>query len=605
MSHEIQDLGPDQLRRLGSAIADLFSPGGGADRRALKSRDPDLADVLDSVFGGLDAWNALNASSNSSGSVNGGEELAAHQDPVDREDLPPGFVLVPSMDSRLTSGFKVVERIGQGGSGVVYRARLPREVRGRADIALKVLRRGDALDVSRSFRDAQILKGLHHPNLVRVYAAGESLGLGPFVATEFIEGLDLADWLDRHGPLDPRRAAEIVRRLARALGAAHEEGVVHCDVTPRNVFGCDDGLDPALLKIGDFGLARFAPLDPAPAGRGRPLDTGGTVGFMAPEQYWGDFDARSDIYALGMLLVCMINSGKGQRGRFLSQDRIQALKSLLDPHAQAVDFEGRRRQILETFRASGLETAGEAAPDAQFRAIVGKCLALEPADRYASAAQLADDLELWLERRPLRHASYDYRNAESLRMLIARCRERDNVEDHSLLWGLAGLLIGATSVIMSTLCTILGLFGHIRDWTWSLTSGIYIVVTWGLIAPLTAWSVRGRRPTVQLFGYQLIFALAYFILRTVIVPDFGPGNGAQFLITGIIYSCIGLSNPQWGLLLKIGLGILVLSWPAAVAFRQPWFTPFIPMLQGWAQGLPVLAFGASYLRRARSQRDNP
>lgn len=605
MAPEIQDLDPDDLRRLGSAIAGFFAAGGRKDRGEIKAGAPDLAELLDSVFGGLDAWDALHASTVHSHPLHPGGKAAVPAGSVDCEDLPPGFLLVPSMDSRLTSGFEVVEKVGRGGSGVVYRAKLPREVRPTGDIALKLLRGAGSLDVSKSLRDAQILKGLDHPNLVRVYAAGESLGHGPFAATEFVEGVNLADWLDRNGPLDLARAAEVGRSLADALGAAHAQDVIHCDVTPRNVFGCTDDLDPSRLKIGDFGLARYVPLDAEAGGRGRFRETGGTVGFMAPEQYWGDYDARSDIYALGMILVGMVSTTPGEKGRFLGRDRIEALKSLLDPAVRAVDFDERRRQVIETFLASGMTDVGGAIRDAQFRAIVDKCVAIEPAERYDSTAQLAEDLDFWLERRPIRHAPYPYSALEKLRMLIARCRLRDNVEDHSLLWGLAGVLLGATAVVMSTLCTALCLLGRDPKWTAVWTSGVYIGLTWGLIIPATVWSVRGRRPTVQLFGYQLIFTLSFFILRGVIKPDAPTAIAVQFLITGITYSSIGLGNRQWSLLLKIGLGILLLSWPVALASHQTWFTPFVPILQGWAQGLPILAFGASCLRRATRPKNGP
>ena len=392
---------------------------------------------------------------------------------TDPENLCPGFLVIPTMDSRLVSGFRLVKRIGSGGSGVVYQAQLPSEVHGQPDVALKLLRRGDRLDVSQRVRDVQILKGLDHPDLVRVYAAGESLGLGPFVATEFVEGSNLGDWLDANGPLDERDAAEVVRTLALALNAAHGRGIVHCDVTPRNVFGCLQSLNPSRLKIGDFGLSRFVPSDVGTATGSR--DTGGTVGYMAPEQYWGKPSHRSDLYALGAMLIRLTAPRKAD---FLSDEQARTLHSLCGWSAFALDAGERRRQVYEAFRDLGLMEPADVVRDPQLRTVLAKCLAFEQGDRYETADQLAGDLTAWLERRPVQHARYEYRPLERLRMLTDRCRERENFEDHSQLWGLACLAVGTSAVVTSSLCTVLVLLGatppgrgHGRRWSMSLLAG--------------------------------------------------------------------------------------------------------------------------------------
>ena len=489
----------------------------------------------------------------------------------------------------MASGFRLVEQIGCGGSGVVYRAQLPSEVHGRPDVALKLLARGDRLDISQRLRDAQILRGLDHPNLVRVYAAGESTELGPFVATEFVEGSNLGQWLKEYGSPGERQAAELVRTLARALHAAHEWGVVHCDVKPQNVFGCAERLDPGRLKIGDFGLSRFVPPDGKAAVA---WETGGTPGYMAPEQYWGAYDRRSDIYALGAMMIGLITAPKRH---FLSDEQDSTLRGLCGWGGLAADVGARRRQAHETFRDLGLLELAASVRDPQLRAIVARCLAFEPGDRYQTAAELADDLTTWLEHRTLPAALYGYRPLERLQMLIRRCRERENFEDHSRLWGIACLAVGTSAIALSSLCTALVLLGRDPAWTRTWTASIHIAFLWIIIYPLATWFTRGRRPTAQLIGYNVIYFAAYLLLRRVLTSDRGLGDAVQFVLTGMLLGCVGMSSRYWAVFLYSGLVVLALSWPVSLASRQPWFDPFGPALVGACQGLPLLAFGISYL----------
>ena len=238
-----------------------YSTAAQADRERIRDEHPELAGLLSSMFAGLDAWNALSPDSlfpGASAEEAGAETANGHVGSEHPAGLDAGGMVVPVLDSRLAQGFQIIERVGRGGSGVVYRARLPHEVLGRPDIALKLLRDGVSLEVSKRLRDAQVLKGLGHPNLLRVYWAGHSREHGPFLATEFVEGCNLKEWLHEHGALAPESAARIVCNLASALDAAHRKQVVHCDVKPENVFGCRGECPvPDELKIGDFGLARY------------------------------------------------------------------------------------------------------------------------------------------------------------------------------------------------------------------------------------------------------------------------------------------------------------------------------------------------------------
>ena len=181
-------------------------------------------------------------------------------------------------------------------------------------------------------------------------------------------------------------------------------------------------------------------------------------------------------------------------------------------------------------------------------------------------------------------------------MLIWRCRERENYVDHSRLWGFACLTIGTSAVALSSLCTALVLLGHDPARTRLWTTLGYIAVAWAVVYPLATWVTRGRRPTAQLIGYNVIYLAAYLLLRQIMFSDRGLGDAVQFILTGMLLGCIGMSSRYWGVFLYSGFVILALAWPVTIASRQPWFDPYGPALVGGCQGLPLIAFGVTYLR---------
>jgi predicted Ser/Thr protein kinase len=193
----------------------------------------------------------------------------------------------------LAERFSLLELVGQGGMGAVYRAH---DRKTGQLVAIKLLRRQDG-DAARFEREARILAGIHDPRVVRYVAHGALPTGEPYLAMEWLEGEDLAARLDR-GSLTPTDAIAVAAQVAAALGALHEHHIVHRDLKPGNVFLIDGRLDQ--IKLLDFGLAR---IDLAT----RMTDTGtllGTLAYMAPEQARGaaDLDARVDVFALGCLL---------------------------------------------------------------------------------------------------------------------------------------------------------------------------------------------------------------------------------------------------------------------------------------------------------------
>jgi len=189
--------------------------------------------------------------------------------------------------------FELLDVAGSGGMGTVYRA-IDRTTGG--PVAFKVLRTASVDGAQRFAREIRVLAGLRHPGIVRYVADGRTATGELWLAMEWLEGESLHQRIARQG-LTPAESVETVRRVAEALGAAHEKGVVHRDLKPSNLFLVDGDLER--VKVLDFGVARVS--DASATRTGVMI---GTPGYMAPEQARGDRNvgARSDVFALGCLL---------------------------------------------------------------------------------------------------------------------------------------------------------------------------------------------------------------------------------------------------------------------------------------------------------------
>ncbi|HHU09955.1 MAG TPA: Stk1 family PASTA domain-containing Ser/Thr kinase [Intrasporangiaceae bacterium] len=203
--------------------------------------------------------------------------------------------------------YRIIEHIARGGMATVFEAldtRLDRHV------ALKVMHPALAADdtyVARFGREARAAARLSHPNIVAVHDQGEDDGR-IFLVMELVRGRTLRQILDEDGALSPRAALDIAAPLAAALAAAHEAGLIHRDIKPENVIIRDDGV----VKVTDFGLARAVTSETATSATGSLL---GTVSYLAPEQVeTGQADARSDIYAAGLVIYEMLTGTKAFTG---------------------------------------------------------------------------------------------------------------------------------------------------------------------------------------------------------------------------------------------------------------------------------------------------
>ncbi|MEO7058360.1 MAG: Stk1 family PASTA domain-containing Ser/Thr kinase [Lapillicoccus sp.] len=213
-----------------------------------------------------------------------------------------------SMVGRLLDGrYRVLSHIADGGMASVYLAldeRLDREV------AVKIMRRelvSDETFVTRFRREARSAARLSHPHVVAVYDQGAD-GADMFLAMEYVPGRTLREVITQEGPLTPRAALDIFDRILQALDAAHSAGLIHRDVKPENVIIRDDGV----VKVADFGLARAVTAATTTNTSGTLL---GTVAYLSPEQVErGIADARSDVYAAGLVLFEILTGRKAFHG---------------------------------------------------------------------------------------------------------------------------------------------------------------------------------------------------------------------------------------------------------------------------------------------------
>ena len=265
------------------------------------------------------------------------------------------------------SHYRIVEKIGAGGMGEVYRAHDPRLGR---DVAIKVLPGAFAADPDRLRRfeqEARAAAALNHPNIVAIYDVGTWEYGTPYVVTELLEGATLRESL-RKGPLSVRKAIEVSSQIALGLAAAHDKGIIHRDLKPENLWLTKDGQ----VKILDFGLAKLLPEKVVSPDFTTVTETTstkvmGTLGYMSPEQVRGEtLDHRTDIFSLGTVIYEMLSGRRAFQGA-TPADTISAILSR-DPSEL---------------------TANDQSIPAVVSGIVHRSLEKNPNDRFQSARDVA------------------------------------------------------------------------------------------------------------------------------------------------------------------------------------------------------------------------
>jgi TolB-like protein/Flp pilus assembly protein TadD len=268
--------------------------------------------------------------------------------------------------------YELLEEIGRGGQGVVYRAHQKSLNR---TVALKLLGLGPwttETHLKRFRREAEAAASLQHPGIVPIYEVGERDGQCYF-SMKFVEGGQL-DEVVKGQPLPIRRAVELIVKLARTVHYAHEHGIMHRDIKPGNIL-LDENGEPHLT---DFGLARLVEAESTVT---RTLDVLGTPSYMAPEQAAGEttkLSKATDVYGLGAVLYQLL-TGQPPFAGGTTYETIRLLR----------DTEPRQPRMLNRKIDRDLNT------------ICLKCLEKDPQRRYSSALALAEDLERWLKHEPI------------------------------------------------------------------------------------------------------------------------------------------------------------------------------------------------------------
>jgi hypothetical protein len=467
-------------------------------------------------------------------------------------------------------GYEVLEELGRGGMGVVYKARQTGLDR---IVAVKMVLAGgqaDADDLARFRGEAAAVARIRHPHIVQVHEVGE-VGGRPYFSLEYAEGGSLAQALDGT-PRPGRDAARLAETLARAVHAAHRAGIVHRDLKPANVLLMGDGTP----KITDFGLAKH--LD-GPAG---PTRTGlimGTPSYMAPEQAGGrskEVGPATDVYALGSVLYELLTG----------RPPFKAATSL-DTLLQVIEQEPAPPRLLNPAVERDLET------------VCLKCLEKDPRRRYATAEALADDLRRYLAGEPISTRSVNVLDR------LARTLGRSQYDAAFRSWGSLLLLAGVTVFVGQ-----LAIFLLLRLWPGSAVYWGSQVCQFAVIAA-AFWRYRPRTllPTNaaerQLWsvwiGYLLSVGGGGLARRGLVEsgvvaagPD-APPNWTELmnypssaLLAALAFFAMG-SN-FWGRCYAIGLAFL------ALAVLMPLKLDLAPLLFGLLWGTTLAALGL-HLRR--------
>ena len=318
--------------------------------------------------------------------------------------------------------YELLDSLGAGGMGEVYRSR---DTRLQRDVAIKVLPAtfsSDATRLKRFEREARAASALNHPNIVTIYEVGQSESTS-FIVMELVDGKSLRELLSAR-PLPLRKVLSVAAQIADGLAKAHASGIVHRDLKPENVMVTSDGF----VKILDFGLAKLTRPE---SGESRPADAAptmtdpdvvmGTIGYMSPEQAaGGEVGFESDQFSFGSVLHEMV-TGKRAFERPTNPETLAAI-------------------IREEPEPIGV--LNPAAPS-QLRWIVERCLAKAPKDRYASTVDLARDLAILRE-----HVSD----------LSSEARIRLGAPDRLWRWG----TIGLAAALLATMAGMYVLGGRVE-----------------------------------------------------------------------------------------------------------------------------------------------
>jgi len=347
-------------QRVNGIIADYLRAierGEVPDRGALLARHAEFATELSAFFADHDRFRQAAAPLAEALTLTPGESPAAG----------------PGTRVKYFGDCELLEEIVRGGMGLVYKARQRSLNR---PVALKMILAGQLAsehDVKRFYSEAEAAATLDHPNIVPIYEVGQHEGQHYF-SMGYVDGPSLAAKLEPAG-WEPKAAARLVRQVAEAIQYAHARGVIHRDLKPPNVLLGADGVP----RITDFGLAKRVQTDSDLTATGQIL---GTPSYMSPEQAAGktrEVGPLTDVYSLGAILYALLTG----RPPFVGHDVISTISQVMFQEPTSP------RQLNPRV-------------DRDMETITLKCLQKDPAKRYSSARELADDLDRFLKDEPIR-----------------------------------------------------------------------------------------------------------------------------------------------------------------------------------------------------------
>jgi serine/threonine-protein kinase len=521
------------LARLLSELTDTGRRGGSPDVEAMAARHPEVAVELRELWAAAQVADVLTW-----------PEAAPPAQPAAASPLPRSF-----------GEYDLLEEIGRGGMGVVYRAwhrRLQRMA------AVKMVLRGNLAgdeDVRRFEAEARAVAHLDHPNIVPLYEGGEIDGQAYF-SMRHVEGQTLAAFLAK-GPMKQREAVALLATVCRAVQYAHDRGIVHRDLKPSNIL-IDDHGQP---HVTDFGLAKRVAGPPGPTVTG---DVLGTPAYMAPEQVSGRrgvLGPSSDIYSLGVILYEMLTG----RPPFQAATPMDTLLLVLDQDPV-------RPRLLNPN------------VDADLELICLKCLQKAPDLRYRSAAALADDLTAFLEGGSLSVRTSGIQQIGAIFSRIFRETPHAVVLEN---WGLLWMWHSVQALVLCVLTWALWRGGMTWPGWYLLLWGGGLVV-WGSVF----WWLRKRggpvltieRQMAHLWGSAILGTVGVFIVEMLLRLPVLTLSPLLAVIAGMMFTAKGgmLSGSFYILAAAEYLtAILMAIWPEYGILMFGVVTAVCFFLPGW------------------------
>lgn len=490
-----------RLAELVARLADQLGHGAPPDIDAYLRDHADLAEELRGLWATMLVADCVAAgASSASGAGASGSPTSSHAGLSDKSAEQS-----PTTGGAALGNYELVAELGRGGMGVVYKAH--QASLGRT-VALKMILRGSMpspADLARFRTEAESAARLDHPAIVPIYEVGQHENQ-PFFTMKYVSGTTLAMRL-ADGPMPAREAAALLAPICRAIHFAHERGVLHRDLKPSNILIDEEGRP----HVSDFGLAKRVETPADLTVSGAVL---GTPSYMAPEQAAGTrgkLGRESDVYSLGTILYQMLTG----RPPFQAATPVETLLMVMEQ-------EPLPPRLLNP-RA-----------DRELEMIALKCLQKPPELRYATAAQLADDLDAYLADEPTAA-----RSGQFMQVVARAFRETHHatvLENWGLLWMWHSLALFITCFLTN----LLQWLGTTSPWPylalWTAGLGTWAMIFWGLrrrSGPVTFIERQIAHVwAASLFSIAMLFVVEVILGMPVLTlsPVLALSSGMIFLI---------------------------------------------------------------------------